>query len=148
MCLAAHADPAPDPPRGYAPVHLPQCEKYTVPGVGTVCGYFDVENWKAVLRADAELTQVIAEADAAKRQAEAERTAVLALRDALTLRDATLDAAQEALALERLELKELDRRFRMEEAKPRWGTRLSWGIAIVGVTAAGVLGAVVWADRN
>lgn len=142
MCLTARAEPV-DPPWGYFPVNVPQCQKYTVPGLGTVCGYFDVENWKAVLRADIELTLARSQVDITARQAVAAREEATALRDALAIREAALAASQRSLELERANLKERDRMYRSELHRPRWGSWASWGLAIGATTAAVVLGAVV-----
>lgn len=128
---SARGDDAP-----YQPVHLPSCEVFRVPGVGEVCGYRDVAAWRAVLRADADLTEsrAIAAAAAARADAEAERAA--ALDAALKIREGTVAGLQRSLAAERAALKERDRQYQHEIHRPRWGTWLAWGVAVAATGVA------------
>lgn len=143
MMSAAHADQRSDAP--YQPKHVPVCTKYMVPGVGQICGYSDIEDWKTILKVDAELTELRAEVDAVTHEAASQALRAQALADALALRQADLDASRRTVDLERANLKERDRLYQNEKARPRWGTKLSWGLAGVSTVAAVVFGAIVFA---
>jgi hypothetical protein len=119
------------------PRNLPDCTKYTVPGVGTVCGYSGLEDWKAVLRADAELTHLRELATAAAAEAQAQRDRADALAAALAVREDGVRRLTVQLNRERDALAERDRLYQRERARPRWGTWISWGVAAVAVGVAG-----------
>lgn len=119
------------------PQNLPDCVKYQVPGVGTVCGYADLEQWKAVLRADAELTHQRELAAAAAKEAAAEHARAEALADALVIREGADKYMRDRLEETRRHLEERDRLYQKERARPRWGTWISWGVAAIAVGVAG-----------
>lgn len=111
-----------------------------MPGVGTVCGYLDIEDWKAVLKADAELVHL---REVAKK--EVERAANLALQvNSLQSQVATY-ASSQALLVARTDkltkdLIALDKKYQDERVKPTWGSPVAWTIAAVSTSIlAGVL---------
>ena len=115
----------------YQPVHLPACEVFELADGRKVCGYTDIADWRAVLRVDAEVTQLRALVATDVVQLGAAREQVALLEHALAVRESGLDACQRSLAGERVALKERDRLYQRERARPRWGTWLSWGAATV-----------------
>jgi hypothetical protein len=124
----------------YQPKVVPPCTVYVIPGVGTVCGFVDVEDWKAILEADAEL--------ASKRELlakEKERSVNLAQQaellqgqvDTCKKSQGALDERNRKLTKD---LIDLDLKYQNERVKPRWGSFLSWTIAAVSTSIlAGVL---------
>ena len=132
MTSAATAEPV-------APRNLPDCTKFVVVGVGTVCGYSALEDWKAVLVADVELTHLRALTAAQAEEVAAQRERADALAEALEIREAGVQRLTVQLDRERDALAERDRLYQRERARPRWGTWVSWGVAAVAVGAAGGL---------
>jgi hypothetical protein len=115
----------------YEPQVVPACTKYTVPGVGTICGYVNVEDWKAVLEADAEL---VLRREQAKKEA--------ARADAMDLQVRSLQAQVQTYArtqvvlvkrTEKLtvDLVALDKKYQNERVRPAWGSPVAWTLAAV-----------------
>lgn len=115
----------------YEPQVVPACTKYTVPGVGTICGYANVEDWKAVLEVDAEL---VLRREQAKKEA--------ARADALDLQVKSLQAQVQTYARTQVMLVErtekltvdliaLDKKYQNERVRPSWGSPVAWTLAAV-----------------
>lgn len=108
---------------------IPPCTRYVLLAGGEVCGYRDLEDWRTVARADAELV-----ACRAAEEPEAKRADLLASQ-AADLRLA-LEAERRAGEIQeadrtrlRDELIALDRKYQAERVKPRVGGRLGWVVA-------------------
>jgi hypothetical protein len=102
---------------------------FIVPGVGQMCGYTDLEDWKLVLKADAEL--VSKRALLAK---EKERTANLALQVGTLAGQVGKCAGNQEVLTERnskltQDLIKKDKLYQNERVKPRWGSPVAWTIA-------------------
>lgn len=129
---------ADDPP--YRPRIVPQCTKYKLKDGTEICGYENVEDWKKVLEADAEL--VLLRETAAKKGDDANNLAqqVLTLRgqvDACTDNVKILVTRNEKVTNQ---LIDLDKKYQDERVKPQWGSWVSWGLAAVSTSIlAGVL---------
>lgn len=102
-----------------------------MPGVGTICGYVNVEDWKAVLEADAEL---VLRREQAKKEA--------ARADAMDLQVRSLQAQVQTYArtqvvlvkrTEKLtvDLVALDKKYQNERVRPAWGSPVAWTLAAV-----------------
>jgi hypothetical protein len=128
------------PPLAYSPKIVPQCGKFAVPSVGTVCGYLNVEDWKAVLAADAELVEA---RERLKKDADLEvalNLQVTALQEQVDLLTSAKKAVVERNAKLEKDYIDLDEKYQNERVKPRWGTPLAWGTAAAAVAVlAGVL---------
>lgn len=102
---------------------------YIIPGVGTVCGYTDIDDWKTILKVDAELVS-----NRTLLAKEKERTANLTLQvKTLEGQVGTCEDNQRVL-VERsskltTDLIALDKKYQNERVKPRWGSPLAWTIA-------------------
>lgn len=124
----------------YEPKVVPACTKFTVPGVGIVCGYRDVEDWKKVLEADAEL---VLQRERAKK--EGERAEALDLQVKSLQEQVDVYARTQVMLVERtdkltLDLIELDKKYQDERVKPTWGSPIAWTLAAVSTSIlAGVL---------
>lgn len=111
-----------------------------MPGVGTICGYASIDDWKVVLEADAEL---VLRREQAKKEA--------ARADALDLQVRSLQAQVQTYArtqvvlVERtekltLDLIALDKKYQDERARPSWGSPVAWTLAAVSTSLlAGML---------
>lgn len=115
----------------YQPVNLPACEVVTLRDGTQACAYRDIEDWKAVLRVDAEVTTARRQLAARADELTALRDQVAAYQSALAVRETGLEMCQRSLGAERDALAERDRLYQNERAKPRWGTWASWGLAAV-----------------
>lgn len=123
------ADPA-APGEPYRTQIIPTCERYVLLAGGEVCGYRDLEQWKALARADAELVlcratepQVLAAVDALSAEA-------AALKSALDHESRALGIALADRTRLREELLAKDKELQDERVKPRiGGSRVPWVIA-------------------
>lgn len=148
ICLwagSAGADPV-------VPQIVPQCEVFGLEDGRRVCGWIvleadgteTLEQWREVLRADAEL--------AMRRDQDAARDAkVVELEGQVEDLRAAAAAAARALEVLRTRNAELtaiaiktDRSLQECQVRPRWGTTLSWGTA---ATAAALLLGYVAVDQ-
>lgn len=122
------------------PKNLPQCVKYTV-AAGVVCGYEDLEDWKSVLRADAELTllrEKLKSEKAASEQVAIQLQAAIAEAGAREHGETILKEQNDKLTKD---LIKLDEKYQTERVKPAWGSPIAWTIA--GVSTAILAGFVV-----
>lgn len=123
----------------YAPRVVPPCKVYKT-SAGDVCGYLDIEDWKTVLRVDAELVH-------AREQLKIETELVALLTLQLTeLKDQTaVYANSQSILVQRnsdltKQLLDLDLKYQQERVKPSWGSPVAWTIAGVSTSIlAGVL---------
>ena len=126
----------------YEPKVIPKCSIYKVGGQ-EICG-FTFEEWKEVLRADAELVHV-------RNLLEKEKTRTELLREQIDAFKKQIEeyAKSQALLLERNEkltadLISLDKKYQDERVKPRLGSPVAWTITAVAVA---VLGGYVVNDK-
>lgn len=115
----------------YTPVNVPACKMYKTTAGKEVCGYENLEDWKRVLEADAELTHV-------RNQLKNEKALVDAVskqRDLLISQVAKYMDSQLALTTHADKLTQdmiaLDKKYQDERVKPRWGSPVAWTIAAV-----------------
>jgi hypothetical protein len=121
----------------YKPRIVPSCKVYAVPGVGDVCGFAKLEDWKLVLDADSELY--------AKREGlrlERLRTADLTIQvESLEGQIKEYEGAQKVLIAghDKLvaDLLSLDEKYQNERVKPRWGNPIAWSVAALSVAVLG-----------
>lgn len=130
----------------YQPVNLPACKVFKTTAGKEVCGFENIDDWKAILHVDAELTHV-----RAQLQAVAVRT--LDLEKKIDLLNTQISAyAQNQLVLSQRddkltkELIDLDKKYQDERVKPRWGNPVAWTIA--GVSTAILAGFVINSALN
>lgn len=112
---------------------MPECEVYDVPGVGEVCGYHDVAQWRLILAADSELVMRRAEVKELSDKVETLHVQVGALEGALR-------ASRAARAIYEADAKDLASRLKatnkaLEEAKVDPGRSYGWIAAGVLATA-------------
>ncbi len=111
-----------------------------VPGIGTICGYVNIDDWKAVLEVDAEL---IHQRVVAKK--EGERAANLALQVTSLQDQVATYAKSQALLVARTDklssdLIALDKKYQLERVKPMWGSPVAWTVAAISTSLlAGML---------
>lgn len=127
LCLTtfAKAEPA------YLPRIVPICHIYTLPSGDEVCGYADVDEWKEVLEADAELVALRAILIEEKDRARILSEQKLLLEEKIKLHLHTNDLLSKRKIALTDELIKLDEKYQNERVKPRWGSPLAWGIASV-----------------
>jgi hypothetical protein len=121
----------------YKPRIVPSCKVYVVPGVGEVCGFVKLEDWKIVLDADSELF--------AKREElrlERLRTTDLTIQVEALDGQVKVYAGVQKFVVERndklfADLLSLDEKYQNERVKPRWGSPLAWGTAAVSLAVLG-----------
>lgn len=135
LCLrAASAEPL------YIPKIIPVCAVFVLPSGDEICGYKDLDDWKKVLEADAELVAIRVELAAEK-----ERSSLLEQREETWRKQVRLHAHSIELLEGRKkaltdELIKLDEKYQNERVKPRWGNPLAWALAAVSTSVlAGVL---------
>ena len=123
----------------YTPKVVPQCKVYKT-AAGDVCGYLNIEDWKLVLKADAELVH-----DREQLKNEGERATALTLQltelkgQVATYANSQSILVQQSVALTK-QLLDLDLKYQQERVKPSWGSPLAWTIAGVSTSIlAGVL---------
>jgi len=118
---SAHAD-------GYTPQAVPPCTLFQTPA-GEVCGYLNIEDWKLVLKADAELVHL-----RVRVKNDSDRAVVLDLQIAEMHRQNSIYAGSQTILLERnttlsKQLLDLDLKYQQERVKPAWGSTLAWSVA-------------------
>ena len=123
----------------YAPKVVPSCKVYKTT-TGEVCGFLNIEDWKLVLKADAELVH-----SRIQLKNEGERAALLTLQltelkgQVATYANSQSILVQQSVALTK-QLLDLDLKYQQERVKPTWGSPLAWTIAGVSTSIlAGVL---------
>lgn len=129
----------------YEPQHIPKCSLYETKSGEEVCGY-NLDEWKAALVADAELTTT-----KSRLKKEQERSIELAKQVSL-LQDQfnacsdsqkVLTARHEKLTKD---LIDLDKKYQYERVKPRLGPKLPWAVA--GLSVAVLTGFIVKAKLD
>lgn len=115
----------------YEPKVIPPCRLYkTAQGI-EVCGYVDLEDYKQVLRVDAELVHL-----RERLKIEQARTAELLELKGLCLTEVQAIAGSQAILRQhadrlQTQLIDLDKRYQDERVKLRWGSPIAWTIAAV-----------------
>jgi hypothetical protein len=105
-----------------------------------VCGYLNIEDWKLVLKADAELVHA-----RVQLRNEGERIALLTLQLSELKGQVATYANSQSILVQRngeltKQLLDLDLKYQQERVKPTWGSPLAWTIAGVSTSIlAGVL---------
>lgn len=120
------------------PSNFPNCTKYLIAVGGLVCGYENIEDWKTVLRADAELTDL-----RERLKSEQQRSALLTEQLDQAVKEAVARAgAESVLKTQNTKLTNdliaLDEKYQKERVKPTWGSPVAWTIA--GVSTAMLAG--------
>jgi hypothetical protein len=144
---AAHAD---EPGDLVAPAIVPQCLVYRVP-LGQVCGYLvatpdgaeaaGMEQWRDVLRADAELVATRESVRLLTQKADLLFGQTQDLLAAFTAMKTAVAALEGRNAQLMRDLIEKDRLYQNERVKPRFGSPLAWTTAaVLGAVLAGYLG--------
>lgn len=121
---------------------VPRCKVYQVPGVGEICGYLFLDDWRAVATADAELVLRRAEVDALTKERDAERERGDKLDSALESREILIGKLSTSLEDERKRFLELDEKYQRARGT-RWTTWVAWGLA---ACAASALAGIILAD--
>jgi hypothetical protein len=124
----------------YKPAIVPECKSFIVPGVGEVCGFLDVEDWKKVLKADAELVHSRGRLKKEEARAANLMAQVKSLRDQVAVYAETQHALVAQNDKLTKDLIDLDKKYQDERVRPRWGSPVAWTIAAVSTSIlAGVL---------
>jgi hypothetical protein len=121
----------------YVPRLVPPCKIYVVPKVGEVCGYADIEDWKTVLRIDAELVHSRTFLEQAKRHAENLASQIQTLQGQVHAYGESIKILTERNAKLTADLIALDRKYQDERVTPRWGSPVAWAIAAVSTAVLG-----------
>ena len=125
ICSAARADGLHDPK------NFPACKVVTLPGGVLACAFVNLEDWKAVLLADAELTHQRALAKKSTELVENLSLQVASLEGQVS----SLEGVRELLADRNKELTDellaTDKHLQQELAKPPWGSTIAWTVAAV-----------------
>jgi len=139
MPAFAHADE-------YTPFIIPPCTMYTVAGVGPVCGFADIEDWKRILRADAEL---VTAREQLKNHEAREANLIMQVRFLHDQVDLYAEQ-QKSLLAQTVKLTDdliaLDKKYQEERVKPRWGGIVAWTAAAVSTSL--LVGVLVHAAVN
>lgn len=147
LIFLAASSVAADPVR---PTTLPECAVYRLADGRQVCGYVvaladgteTLDEWRAVLRADAELVKLRALAELEDRRLAEVAGQVADLKGALDACGRGGDAIRDRNAELTKQLLETDRALQDERVKPRWGSALSWGaVLVVGAVLVGYVAA-------
>jgi len=112
----------------YQPQVVPACKVYKTTG-GDVCGYLNIEDWKSVLRADAELVHA-----RVRLTKEVERVTLLTLQLAELEGQVAIHASSQSIVVQRnsdltKQLVDLGLKYQQERAKPSFGSPLAWTLA-------------------
>lgn len=111
-----------------------------MPGAGTICGYVNIEDWKAVLEADAELVLRREQAKKEAARAEALDLQVRSLQVQVQTYARTQVVLVERTEKLTLDLIALDKKYQNERVRPSWGSPVAWTIAAVSTSLlAGML---------
>lgn len=113
------------------PANFPNCTKYQIAVGGLVCGYENIEDWKLVLRADAELTHV-----REQLKNEEVKDALLHVQLEQAVKEAAARSGAESILKTQNEkltndLIALDEKYQKERVKTVWGSPIAWGLAAV-----------------
>lgn len=128
----------------YQPQTLPACKVY-VTAAGEVCGYLAIDDWKTVLRADAELVH-----RRTQQQLLVERTTLMDQQIAALREQFEAQTSSRAILIDHnakltKKILELDVKYQDERTKSGWGDPLAWTIAgvstsiLVGFLLSGLL---------
>jgi hypothetical protein len=122
-------------------VNLPNCTVYKIDIGGQVCGFENIDDWKLVLKADADLT----DARAKLKNEQAVEADLIKQRDLLNVQLAAYADSQSILIARHNKLTDdliaLDKKYQEERVKPQWGNPIAWTIAAV--STAVLLGVVL-----
>lgn len=111
-----------------------------MPGIGTICGYAVLEDWKAVLEADAELVLRREQAKKEAARADALDLQVKSLQDQVRTYARTQVMLVERTEKLTLDLIALDKKYQNERVRPSWGSPVAWTLAAVSTSLlAGML---------
>jgi len=114
------------------PKTLPACELKQVGGE-QLCTY-TLENWKLVLKSDAELIHLRTQLkNESARSAELAKQAEI-LQGQIDVHGETRKLLVEREAKLTKDIIDLDRKYQLERVKPRWGNPVAWGIAAVSLS--------------
>lgn len=127
MSLPAQADSL------YVPQIIPQCALYSSTD-GEVCGYLDIEDWKRVLEADAELALARGKLKNQGDKVEKLTLQVDVLQGQLSRYRSWSDTLYERVESLNRQLVELDAKYQAARAKSAFGSPLPWAIAVVSVS--------------
>lgn len=123
----------------YEPKTLPQCHIYFIDGK-SICGYADVEDWKLVLKSDAELVHLrnkVRFMEEFQSNQEGQLQSLNRQLDLSAEQAAVLGAENTQLTKD---LIALDKKYQDERVKPQWGSTVAWSIAGISTAAlAGIL---------
>lgn len=141
MSTQALAD---DPP--YTPKNFSSCKVFKTSAGKEVCGFENIDDWKLILTADADLVYV-------REQLKNEQLRTINLSEQKTLLQAQVDAAnanQKLLVEQNSKLTNdligLDKKYQDERVKPTWGSPVAWTIA--GVSTSVLVGFVLYSLLN
>lgn len=132
--IPAHAD------EPVTPTNFPPCTVMVLPEVGQVCVYRDIEDWKRVLVADAELTRYRGETNLCREAKQVlEHQVSLLEHEKAVLIVTNKDIDDENARLTK-ELIALDKKYQEERVKPSFGPPVPWVVAgLASSILAGVL---------
>ena len=124
----------------YVPKLIPPCTLIPIPGIGQVCGYEDIEEYKKLLLLDAELVAARAQLKESAKNIDALKDQHMLFFEQITLLEDTRNKCIERDHALTTKLIQLDLRYQKARARPNWGSPLAWGIAIA--TTAGLVGVI------
>lgn len=131
----AHADET------YKPKIIPSCEVFQVSGVGKICGFQDIGDWKRILRADAELVSARNKLKIKNAQIEALTLQVESLEGQLGEYKGSLELCLNRVDTVSSQLIEMNKKYEEERARPRIGSAVAWSVAAVaGALLVGYVG--------
>lgn len=112
----------------YKPQIVPTCKVYKT-SAGDVCGFLDIEDWKSILKADAELVH-----SRIQLKNEGDRFATLTLQLTELKGQVDVYANSQSILVQRntdlsKQLIDLDLKYQQERVKPSWGSPIAWTIA-------------------
>ena len=129
----------------YRPQVIPPCSVYVTPA-GEVCGYLALEDWKAVLRADAELVHARIRLKNDAERLSATGIQLTELRAQVVAFDSSLSALKQRNVDLTKQLVDLDLKYQQERASSGFWSPLPWAIA--GITTAVLAGFVLASVAN
>lgn len=108
---------------------VPACTRYVLLAGGEVCGYRDIEDWRTVARADAELVACRAQEEPERRRADLMAAQVADLRLAVEAERRAGEIQEADRSRLRADLIALDRKYQDERVKPRVGGGAAWAVS-------------------
>lgn len=138
LVATSHSDPA----ETYEPQIIPACKVFTLKDGREVCGWLTLEDVKAAYTADADLVKC--REDIATKTVEVEVLGVQAASalEALDAEQRTTSALKARNQELTTDLIEMNRKYELERAKPRFGSPIAWTTAaVLGAALVGVMGA-------